>query len=359
MFEDRLSSDESEGAFNDFIDERLESLTEDLLNGGTLENLADRGSDIIVELDNIEPPRFIYDSPNGGGEGSGEGGQQPGQDGGKIRFILPFNRIMELLGKKLNLPNLRKEGEGRIKKYTEEHKTFGPLGVLLDKKRTFKRALKTNIAQGTYDPRREKYDLQIMRRDKRFKQFQVVEKPKFKAVVFYMGDISYSTQGERLDMEKRLINIIQNWIDYNYGAKNVDHRFFVHDVGAYEVNAEDFYKVSNAGGTRASVVFDLVSQIALSEYNPGTTNFYGFYFGDGELFEEDQKEVIHIVEESMRPYFNRIGIVEIMPSHFSSLNKHARSRYPNDRIVRLAEIKQKAQTLQIIKAIFGEVYAQY
>ena len=78
-----------------------------------------------------------------------------------------------------------------------------------------------------------------------------------------------------------------------------------------------------------------------------------------ELFEDDQREVVQIVDQTLRPYFNRIGLVEILPSHFSSLNKHARSRYPNDRVVRLAEIKQKSQTLQVIKTLFGEVYAQY
>ncbi len=358
MLEDRISSSESEGAFNEFIEERLESLSEEVLSEGNLENMADRGSDIIVELDTIEPPRLIYESP-GGGEGEGPGGAQPGRDPGKLRFVLTFQRIMELLGRKLNLPNLKKEGEGKIKRLSYEFKTFGPLGVILDKKRTFKRALKTSIAMGEYNPAAGKTSVSILRRDKRFKLPETIEKPRHRAVVFYMGDVSYSTEGERLDMEKRLVQIIQGWIDYNYGPKNVEHRFFVHDVNATEVNAADFYNVTNAGGTRAAAVFELVSQVALSEYNPGSTNFYAFYFGDGELFEDDQREVVQIVDQTLRPYFNRIGLVEILPSHFSSLNKHARSRYPNDRVVRLAEIKQKSQTLQVIKTLFGEVYAQY
>ena len=79
-----------------------------------------------------------------------------------------------------------------------------------------------------------------------------------------MGDISYSTYGERLEMEKRLVNFIHQWLDFNYGAGNVEHRFFVHDVDAHEVAPSDFYKVANAGGTRASIVFELVSQIAFN-----------------------------------------------------------------------------------------------
>ncbi|MFQ5559411.1 MAG: DUF444 family protein, partial [Nitrospinota bacterium] len=315
MLGEEISSNESEGAFNDFLEDHLDTLVDNILTDGGLENLADRGSDIIVEMDSIEPPRFVYDDESGG-DGSG-GGKGPGSDSGKIRFTIPFHALMELLKKRLNLPNLIKEGDGKIKEYSDEFRTFGPVGVILDKRRTFKKALKTSVATGVYDPENDKFDILIRKKDRRFKLPERVEKPKYKAAVFYMGDISYSTYGERLELEKRLVNTIQNWLDYNYGVKNVEHRFFVHDMQAYEVSPKDFFNVSNAGGTRAAIVFDLVSKIALSEYDPGSTNFYGFYFGDGEIFEEDQHNVTRCLEEGMRPWFNRIGIVEVFPSSFS------------------------------------------
>lgn len=355
--EDKISSSDSEGAFNEFIDDQLENMVDGILNDGELENLAGRGSDIIIEVDGIEPPRFTHDDEGEGGGGSGS--QGPGANGGQVRFVLPFNKVMELLAKKLNLPNLRKEGEGKIKEWTYEYKTFGPVGVLLDKRRTFKRALKTSIALGHYNPDDDKYDIRVMRRDKRFKQFEEIEKPKYKAVVFYMSDISYSTYGERIELEKRMVSFIENWVDYNYGANNVEHRFFVHDSKAYEVAQEDFYNVSNAGGTRAAGVFELVSQIALSEYDPGSTNFYGFYFGDGELFEDDPKEIIEVLGDSMRPWFNRIGVVEVLPSSYSNLIKKLKARYTSDSIIRLSEIRKKDQTIQVIKNLFKEVHAQY
>lgn len=357
MDKNKISSDESEGAFNEFVESQLENIVEGILNDGELENLAGRGSDVIIELDGIEPPVFTHDDEGNGGGGSGSKG--PGNRGGSVRFSLPFKRIMELLAKKLNLPNLRKEGEGKIKDWTYEYKTFGPVGALLDKRRTFKNALKTSIALGKYVPQEDKYDIHVMRRDKRYKQFEEIEKPKYRAVVFYMSDISYSTYGERIDLEKRMVNFIQNWIDYNYGAKNVEHRFFVHDSKAYEVAPADFYNVSNAGGTKAACVFDLVSQIALTEYDPGGTNFYGFYFGDGELFEDDPKEIIEILGDSLRPYFNRIGIVEVLPSSYSNLIKKLKARYTSDSIIRLSEIRKKDQTVQVIKNLFKEVHAQY
>ena len=183
---DSINSDESEGSFNEYIENQLDNLVENIINEGDLINLGGRGSDVIVEMDDIFVPTFSYGDE---GDGQGEGGMGPGKGGGKIRFNLPFQLLFEKLAEALRLPNLIKEGRGKIKELSPEYKTFGPIGVILDKKRTFKRALKTNIGMGLYDPREDKYDVLIRRSDKRFKQFERVEKPKFKAVVFYMGDI--------------------------------------------------------------------------------------------------------------------------------------------------------------------------
>ena len=347
---DRISSNESEGAFNEFIEEKLADLVEGILTEGDLSEYGERGADIIIEMDDIQPPTFIYGDD---GRGDGGGGTGPGSSGGKMRFSVPFNRLMELVARRLDLPDLTKEGMGKIKQVSYEFKTFGQMGVILDKKRTFKRALKTNVALNHYAPQAGRYDLLIQRRDRRFKLPERVERPKYRAAVFYMGDISYSTYGERLELEKRVVQFIHNWLDYNYGPKNVEHRFFVHDMEAYEVMAEDFYRVSNAGGTRASIVFDLIAQIATNEYDTATTNFYGFYFGDGELFADDAKDIVGILELQLRPLFNRIGIVEVQPSRSSHLNTKVGNRFRGDRVVRLGEIKHKKDALEVIKALFG------
>lgn len=349
---DRISSDESEGAFNEFIEEQLEELVEGILSDGDLTEFGDRGSDLIIEMDDIQPPTFVYGDERGG-SGAG-GGAGPGSGGDKMRFNLPFEKLMELIAQRLSLPRLNKEGRGKIKEVSFEFKTFGQLGIILDKKRTFKRALKTSVAMGNYDPDNDKYDVLFRRRDRRYKIPQRVEKPKFKAVVFYMGDISYSTYGERLELEKRLVKFIHSWLDYNYGPKNVEHRFFVHDAEAYEVMPEDFYRVSNAGGTRASIVFELVAQIAVNEYDPATTNFYGFYFGDGELFADDAKEIVEIIENNMYHIFNRLGVVEVQPSRSSHLNTKVGNRFRGSDVVRLGELKHKKDTVEVIKKLFGD-----
>jgi len=313
----RINSDEHEGIFNDFITDILEDKVEDILNNGDFEKNAN--GDVVVEADDIKPPTFTYGG-GGGGEGEGKGGQ-PGNEGEKLSFAFPFNRFMELIAGRLALPDLMKEGDGKIKEMTTVFKTFGNTGIVLNKKRTFKQAIKSSIGTGAFDPEKGKFDVLIRKKDKRYHLPEYVEKPKFKAVVFYMGDISYSQYGERLELQKKIVNFIHHWVDYSYGEGNVDHRFFVHDWEAYEVLPDQFYKADVAGGTRASVCFDLVGNVAVDEYDPSSTNYYGFYFGDGELFGDDASNMAEIINKDLAPIFNRIGVVELKPSSISSMKK--------------------------------------
>lgn len=352
---DRITSDESEGFFSDFIEDKLSDLVDDIINEGDLDRGDASNADLIIEMDDIEPPTLVYDREGEGG-GAGPGGG-PGEEGGKLKFELPFERFMELAADKLGLPDLIKEGQGKIKEVSYHFKTFGPVGILLDKKRTFKRALRTSIGMGNYQPDEGRYQVDIRRKDRRYKVPQREERPKYKAVVFYMGDISYSTYGERLELEKRLLNFVHHWLDFNYGKGNVEHRFFVHDVEAYEVTPEQFYQVSNIGGTRASLVFDLVSRIAFNEYDPVSTNYYGFYVGDGELFGNDAKDIVDILRDQMRPVFNRLALVEVKPSNASCLNSEVSKVFNSDRIIRTCSLKSKAETVRVIKRMFEARYA--
>lgn len=351
MAEDKIDSNESEGAFNDFIEDKINDMIDGILNDGSFDNVGGRGSDIIVEADDIVTPVFEYGDTGGGGGGSGQG---PGKEGGKIRFSIAYKRFMELIAKKLKLPNLTKEGRGKIKQVSYEFKTFGPTGVILDKKRTFKRALRTSVATGAYRPQSGVYNFMIRRRDRRYKIPERVEHPKYKAVVFYIGDISYSTYGERLEMEKRLVSFIQSWLDFNYGARNVEHRFIVHDIKAYEVQPDEFYQVSNIGGTKASIAFDLIYQLAFNEYDTASTNYYAFYFGDGELFGTDSRDIAEILKDNICPLFNRIGIVEVLPGRWSRLNQDLKKEFSDNKKVRLSKLQMKSQTIDVIKSLFGE-----
>ncbi|RTZ94545.1 MAG: hypothetical protein DSY41_03365, partial [Candidatus Poseidoniales archaeon] len=74
-----------------------------IINEGDVDMLGDSGSDIIVEMDDIQPPKFVYGDKGGG---YGAAGQGPGNNSERIRFSLPFDKFMDLVALRLSLPNL-------------------------------------------------------------------------------------------------------------------------------------------------------------------------------------------------------------------------------------------------------------
>ena len=99
MIEDKINSNESEGAFNEFVEDQVENLIDDIINEGDMEQLGTGDSQIVIEMDDITPPVFEFDS--GGGGGAGGRGRKPGKEGDKIKFTLPYRRFLELVARKL------------------------------------------------------------------------------------------------------------------------------------------------------------------------------------------------------------------------------------------------------------------
>ena len=340
----KIDSSESESIYDHIIKDKMDELVEDVLENG----IDGDGDSVEIEADQITAPTFTYDSDGGGSGGGGPG--KPGDKAGTIKFTLPMDKFMQMVAAALELPNMTKEGNGKLKQISYEFKTFGNTGVILDKKRTFKQALKSSIGRGIYDPENDKHEVCIRRKDKRYKLPEAVENPKYKAVVFFAADISYSTYGERLKLEKKYVNFIKTWLVYNYGKGNVDFRFFVHDAEAYEVPENDFYKVDNIGGTMAAPAFELIDNISTSEYNPDTTNMYMFYFGDGELFSSDTDKIEKILW-NMSKNMNRIAITEILPSPSSRMIRELEGYTPEQ--IKLVKAKKgKGDIIKNIKKMF-------
>ena len=57
--------------------------------------------------------------------------------------------------------------------------------------------------------------------------------------------------------------------------------------------------------------------------------------------------------------FNRIGIVEVKPSRASHLNKMVGEVFANDRVIRLGSLREKSQTIDVIKLLFGGAGAEH
>ena len=94
--------------------------------------------------------------------------------------------------------------------------------------------------------------------------------------------------------------------------------------------------------------------MAFNEYDAETTNFYGFYFGDGELFSTDADDIADILQKDIFPIFNRVGVIEVKPSSISNLVEKLKERYSEDDTIRLDRVENKKEIIKAIKTLFGE-----
>src|SRR5688572_20042728 len=250
------------------------------------EMIGKKGRDLVsIPLPQIDIPQFRYGQKGTGGVGQGEGdpgqpltapqedgeGKAGDQPGGHILEVdLTMEELAEILGEELQLPRIEPRGKKNIittkDKYTGIRQS-GPES-LRHFKRTYKRAMKRQIASGTYNP----VDPIIVpiREDKQYRSWKEVPKPDSVACIMYMMDVS----GSMTDEQKEIVRIeafwIDTWIKKHY--RGVENVYIVHDAEAHEVDEHTFYHLRESGGTKISAAYELANKIIDKRYAPTEFN---------------------------------------------------------------------------------------
>jgi sporulation protein YhbH len=235
------------------------------------------------------------------GNGDSRAGDQPGAH--ILEVELTIDEMAEILGEELELPHIEPKSknnvEGTVLRYTGMRRV-GPEGLRYFK-RTYREALKRQVASGTYDIKNPV--IIPIRDDKRYRSWKEYPKPDSNAVVIYMMDVS----GSMSDRKKELVRLTAFWIDTWLQAqyKNIMTRYIVHDAKAYEVDAQTFYTLRESGGTKISSAYELCSKLIQKEFNPDSWNLYAFHFSDGENYDgEDDRRCITLLNDSLLPDLN-------------------------------------------------------
>lgn len=279
-----------------------------------------QGKDLVsIPLPQIELPHFRFNQRQQGGVGQGEGevgtplgapdqgegngpaGDQPGQH--ILEVELTLQELAEILGEELELPRIEPKGkqnvEGEIVRYTGVRRV-GPEG-LRHFKRTYREALKRQLASGIYDPQRPA--VVPIRDDKRYRSWKVYPRPQSNAVIIYMMDVSGSMTSRKKELVRLTAFWIDTWLRSQY--RNLTTRYIVHDAAAKEVDQQTFYHLRESGGTRISSAYELCRRIIKEEYNPADWNLYAFHFSDGENFGgNDDKRCQELLNEFLLPALN-------------------------------------------------------
>ncbi|MBI4151714.1 DUF444 family protein [Candidatus Woesearchaeota archaeon] len=277
---------------------------------------------VTIPVPQIEIPRFRFAEEGGVSQGegkegdsydpdSGENGDAIAGDRGAPHFMeveVSLEELAEMLGEELGLPYIEPKGEDRIisKKYRVKGiASVGP-ETLRSFPRGYKRALKRQIAEGTYDYR--KPCIVPTASDMRYKALELVPTPQNNAAIIYMMDVS----GSMGEMEKMLVRTtsfwLSTWIQRFY--KGVEERFIIHDSDALEVDRETFFSTTTAGGTAFTPAYHLCMEIIAQDYDPSTYNIYPFHFSDGEngsRQNEDTEKAFSLLEDHLLPAVNMFG----------------------------------------------------
>ncbi|MBD3161461.1 MAG: DUF444 family protein [Candidatus Eisenbacteria bacterium] len=337
----------------------------------TREELVGRRGDRLVSIPvpQIELPRFRHgknqaqgvgqgsgkegDPADGAqGEGVGTAGDQPGRH--MLEVEISYDELAQILGEELELPDIRPKGSKHTHQTKDRYTGIRATGPesLRHVKRTYKKALKRQIASGTYDP--DNPIIIPIKEDKLYRSWKPSREPRANAAVFYLMDVS----GSMGDEQKEIVRIESFWIDtwLRYQYRDVEFRYIVHDAVAHEVDRQTFFHLKESGGTKISSAYDLLGKILGEEYPAVDWNLYVFQFSDGDNWGSgDTERCLELLDEEFLPVVNLFAYGQVeSPYGSGQFLKDVGSRFGESENLILSEIQDKDKVYDSIKEFLGK-----
>lgn len=364
-----MSIKEDHNRFRDIIKGKIKQDFKRFISQG--EMIGKREKDYVkIPLPSIEIPTFRYGPKQKGGVGQGEGkpgdgvgdpDQQPGagQAGNEegqhlLEAEFSIDELAEILGEKLELPNIQPKGTKNIETTKNKFTGMAPVGPegLRHFKSSYKRALKRSISLGSYNPK-DPVVIPI-RRDFQYRSYKPVTTPQTKAVVIYMMDVSGSMGDEQKEIVRLESFWINAWLRKHY--KGLETRFIIHDAAAKEVDEDTFFRTSESGGTLISSAYKLCQQIIETDYPVNEWNIYPFHFSDGDNWSgEDTRLCTKLLSEFFLPKVNVFCYGQVESKYGSGqFMKDLQKEFGNDDRIICSQIENRDKILDSIKDFLGK-----
>lgn len=314
-----LKIDSDVGRFRRIVRGRVRDELRRFMSRG--EMIGRKGKDYVsIPLPRIDLPHFVHSpggqqyvgqgegeegdvlAPGGNqGDGKGKAGNMPGEH--ILEVELSLEELAEIMGEELGLPRIQPKGRQNIEDWARRYTGIAPAGPesLRHFKRTFRRALRRQIAAGTYDPLRP--TIVPIREDRRYRAFKRVPQPHANAVILYVMDVS----GSMGDEQKEIVRLASFWIDtwLRSQYRGLETVFVIHDAEAREVDRDTFFRTRESGGTVISSAYRLCLQIVAERFPPEDWNIYLFQFSDGDNWSQgDTEHCLQLLDGKLLPIVN-------------------------------------------------------
>ncbi|MCA8995133.1 MAG: DUF444 family protein [Planctomycetaceae bacterium] len=335
------------------------------------EMLGRKGRETVsIPVPNIEIPHFQHGDKGSGGAGQGEGevgqpigkgqgdgdgsGQAGSEAGRHVREVeVSLDELAEILGEELELPRIEPKGKDAVEAKKDKYSTISRTGPnsLRHFKRTYKAALKRQIASGNYDPQRP--TIIPNREDERFRSWKTVNEPQANAAIIYMMDVSGSMTDDQKDIVRTESFWIDTWLQSQY--RGIQRRYIVHDAVAHEVDEDTFYRVRESGGTRISSAYTKAAAVIERDFPVADWNIYCFQFSDGDNWGEDNRTCLSFLKEKLLSVSNLFCYGQVQSPYGSGdfIKELQKLLDQHDNLV-LSEIPTKDAIYDSIKTFLGQ-----
>jgi uncharacterized sporulation protein YeaH/YhbH (DUF444 family) len=317
---------------------------------------------VSIPLPQIEIPRFRFGDKEAGGVGSGEGGKGDSVDGAPgtepgdhiLEVEVGLEELAAILGEELELPRIQPRGRRSVPVEKVKYSNVRRVGPesLRHFKRTFREALKRQIASGVYDPHAPV--IVPTREDRRYRSWHVREVPESNAVIIFCMDVS----GSMGDQQKEVVRVASFWIDtwLRSQYKNLDNVYVVHEAFAREVDQHTFYHLRESGGTRISTAYELVNAAIDARFPADSWNVYLFHFSDGENGDRrDTEACMDLLRRELLPKLNLFCFGQVRSSYGGGRFKNdIEDAFPGEPKVVTSEIRDKDEIYDAIKRFLGK-----
>ena len=364
-----LRIEQDHNRFKQIVRGRIKKNLREYIGRGEL--IGRKGRDLVsIPIPQIDLPRFVHGPRQSGGVGQGEGdvgqvlgagdsGDGAGQAGNApgqhiLEVEVSLEELARILGEELELPAIKRKGRKNIVSEKDRYVGISSSGPesLRHFKRTYKEALKRQIASGTYDPMSPR--IVPIRRDRRYRTWKVHREPETNAVIIYMMDVS----GSMGDDQKEIVRIESFWIDTWLRSQydGIEVRYVIHDAEAREVDRETFYHTRESGGTVISSAYRLAEAIIDREFSPEEWNIYLFHFSDGDNWGgDDTRKCIQLLETDLIPKANLFCYGQVKSAYGSGqFIKDLRGHFKDSDAIILSEIGSRDEIYDSIKAFLGK-----